>query len=345
MEAKIVRPRIVAFEMTQRCPLHCRHCRAGAEQTTKDVLSTDDCVKIIQSLADYNICVVILTGGEPLARPDLFEILEKSADTRVTFSLATCGYFYDEPMAKRLRELGVVYVSFSIDGASAAEHDAFRGVEGAYAMTMKAVEAAKSAGMRFQINTTVTTLNAGQVKQIAQTAAELGAICWNPFIFVPVGRGEAIRDLLLGADEYERLLEELTELRNILPIELRLTCGPQFARVARQKKARNAEKVRGCLAAGDFAFVSYRGDVQTCGFLEISAGNLVENGFRFDLIWNESPYLNSLRDLSRYEGACGECGYLPVCRGCRARAMAITGSHFGQDPICKLGEIEGRNRE
>lgn len=342
MSREIVRPRIVAFEITRRCPLHCRHCRAGAQETTADALSADDCVRVIRSLAEYNTCVVILTGGEPLARPDLFEILERAADTRVKFSLATCGYFLDEATARRLRAHGVIFLSFSIDGADAAAHDAFRGVDGAHATTMRAIEAAKAAGLRFQINTTVTKLNAGQVKAIAEQTVALGAVCWNPFILVPVGRGETIRDLLLEPQEYEQLLEDLAEMKATLPIELRLTCGPQFARVARQKKAPGADKVKGCLAAGDFAFVSFRGDVQTCGFLETAAGSLVENGFRFDRIWEESEYLNSLRDLDRYEGACGRCGYLAVCRGCRARALATGGSCLGEDPICKLA---GRKTE
>lgn len=336
MSDAITRPRIVAFEVTRRCPLHCRHCRAGADMSTPEALSTDDCVRVIRSLAEYNACVVILTGGEPLARPDLFEILERSADTQVKFSLATCGYFLDETTARRLKDLGVIFLSFSLDGANEEAHDAFRGEAGAYAAMMKGIEAARAAGLRFQINTTVTKLNVGQVGQIAEQAVRLGAVCWNPFILVPVGRGEEIRDLLLEPQEYEKLLEELAEMKDCLPVELRLTCGPQFARVARQKKVKHAEKVKGCLAAADFAFISYRGDVQTCGFLETSAGNLVENGFRFDRIWNESPYLNSLRDLDRYEGACGSCGYLPVCRGCRARALAMNGSCLGEDPICKL---------
>jgi len=136
--------------------------------------------------------------------------------------------------------------------------------------------------------------------------------------------------------EYEKLLGDLADLKNKSPIELRVTCGPQFARICRQKKLTDADKVKGCLAATEFAFISARGDVQTCGFLDISAGNLVENGFDFADIWLNSKFLNDLRKLSEYKGACSACAYLAVCRGCRARAYSMLGDYLQQDPICKL---------
>lgn len=336
MDKSIHKPRIVAFEITRRCPLHCRHCRAAAETHTEDALSTADCVRILQSLADFHRCVVILTGGEPMARSDFYEVLAAGRLAGLPMAVATCGWYLDEQAAERLKKEKVLSVSFSLDGADWQTHDGFRQSPGAFETAIRAIEIARRAGLPFQINTTITKVNLAQIESIARKSIELGATCWNPFILVPVGRGDAIRDLLLNPQEYEHLLIRLAEMKQTLPIELRLTCGPQFARVARQKKISRPEKVPGCLAAGDFAFIGYQGNVQTCGFLEISAGNLVENGFDFGTIWTQSAFLNSLRDLGRYKGACGRCRYLSVCRGCRARAQAVYGDYLQQDPVCKL---------
>ncbi|MHC4553561.1 MAG: radical SAM protein [Planctomycetota bacterium] len=339
------KPRIVAFEVTDRCVLKCRHCRAAAMETGVDPLDTQDCKSVLKGLAEYNKCVIIFTGGEPMMRDDLIELVAYSRSVGLRPVMATCGYHLNEDFLKQLREAGLLSISFSLDGKDAATHDVFRQVPGAFDMTLKAVSLVRDMGMRFQFNTTLTTLNVSQIDSIAALAVEQGADCWNPFILVPVGRGDEIRDLLLSPAEYEAVLENLSVMRTNLPIELRLTCGPQFARVTRQQKAPDAERVPGCLAATGFAFISHRGDIQTCGFLEITAGNLVENGFDFGAIWESSDLLNSLRDPASYKGGCGACGYVQTCRGCRARAKAMTGDYLAADPICKIAQAFDRKME
>ena len=331
----VPRPRIIAFEVTRRCPLRCRHCRAAATTSSTDGLSTEQCKRILKGIADFHKSIIIFTGGEPLARADIFELVEYARDLGLPAVLATCGMDMDAATAIRLKEVGISAISFSIDGATAATHDAFRQTPGAYDAVLAAIEAVKAAGLRFQINTTVTRLNLAEVGAIADLAARLGASCFNPFILVPVGRGDAIRDLLLGPKDYEDLLGRLADLRRDSPIEVRVTCGPQFARVARRKKIPNAETIHGCLAATGFAFISHTGQVQTCGFLETSAGNLVEQDYDFGRLWQTSPLLVSLRK-NEYLGACGDCGYRTVCRGCRARALAVMGDVLHEDPICIL---------
>jgi len=138
----------------------------------------------------------------------------------------------------------------------------------------------------------------------------------------------------LSPNQYEVILHKLADMKTSFPIELRVTCGPQFARVARQRKIAGADTVPGCLAADGFAFISHKGDVQTCGFLEISAGNLLQNGYNLIGIWQRSPLLNAVRDFSAYKAGCGKCGFLSVCRGCRARAYAHSGEVLGPDPMC-----------
>ncbi len=331
----IPHPRIIAFEVTRRCPLRCRHCRAAGAKNTPDGLTTNQCRRILEGIADFHKPIIIFTGGEPLARADIFELIASARSMTLPAVLATCGLDLDADTALKLKESGISAISFSIDGASAQTHDDFRQTPGAYDSVMSAIEAVTSAGLRFQINTTITRMNVSEVDAIARLAVERGAVCFNPFILVPVGRGDAIRDWLLGPREYEDLLNRLADLRRESPIEIRVTCGPQFARVARRKKIPGAEMIPGCLAATGFAFISHTGDVQTCGFLDQSAGNLMEYDYDFGRLWRESPLLVSLRG-NEFLGACGDCAYRTVCRGCRARALAVTGDVLHEDPICVL---------
>lgn len=274
-----------------------------------------------------------------MVRPDFFEILEAGRQMGLRMAAATCGWYLNETAARRLKEAELVSLSFSLDGADAQTHDAFRDSPGAFQTTLQAVQIAQQAGLDFQINTTITKQNLPQIDRIAQLTQTLGAFCWNPFILVPVGRADQIRDWLLEPEEYERLLERLVVLKERLPLEIRVTCGPQFARVCRQQGMPKAEKVSGCLAGGDFVFISCRGDVQPCGFLEISAGNLLEKDFA--TIWMEAEVFRRLRNLDGYKGVCGGCAYLRVCRGCRARAEAFYGDYLQQDPVCRLTRRSG----
>jgi radical SAM protein with 4Fe4S-binding SPASM domain len=339
MNSPIVKPRIVAFEVTDRCVLKCRHCRAAASDTDRlDPLDTSAAKKIMDGLAAYTKCVLIFTGGEPMMRNDIYELIRYSRTLGLRPVMATCGSHITPESAKQLKDAGLLSFSFSLDGMNADTHDAFRRVPGAFEMTMKAVDEVSRVGFRFQFNTTLTRLNIDQMDTIAALAVQKGASCWNPFILVPVGRAAEIRDVLFSPEEYETLLEQLAGIKNTLSIDLRLTCGPQFARVARQENSKGADTVPGCLAASEFAFISHRGDVQTCGFLEISAGSLPENDYNFGHIWENSQLLCSIRDRAQYKGACHSCGFLDVCRGCRARAQAIYGDYLQQDPICRFAK-------
>jgi len=330
------KPRLIAFEVTRRCRFNCRHCRADADRAGKrDELSTEQCKRIISAVADYEKCVIILTGGEPTERDDVYDLIRHGRSLGLRMVLATCGYAIDDESIKALQEAGILALSFSLDGATAETHDAFRRTPGAFDIAVKAAEIARRAGMRFQINTTITRRNLTEVPAIAELARRLGAYCFNPFILVPTGRGEEIADEILEPGQYAKLLADLLALKTESPIEVRVTCGPQFARFYREANVQNARAhVSGCMGGRGFGFISHRGDVQTCGFLDISAGNLVENGYDFAAIWDGSPFLNEIRDLPSYQGKCGRCAYLKICGGCRARAYTVTGDYLAADPIC-----------
>jgi radical SAM protein with 4Fe4S-binding SPASM domain len=351
--------RLIAFEVTRRCRFNCKHCRADAQQSdTGGELTTEQCRKILQSVAKFNKCMIILTGGEPMERSDIYDLIRYGRDSGLRMVMATCGYAINNEAIAKLKETGLSALSISLDGASAQTHDKFRQTEGAFDLAIKAAKAARRVGIHFQINTTITKSNLREIPAIAKLAEELGAYCFNPFILVPTGRGQKIASEVLEPAEYEKLLHDLLWLKEKSPIEVRVTCGPQFARICRQSKPPSAKRPKkiinnqsdfakatpdklsiinspgGCMGGRGFGFISYRGDVQTCGFLDISAGNLVENGFDFGKIWVESQFLKEIRNLSAYKGNCGICEYVGVCGGCRARAYATTGDYLAADPIC-----------
>ncbi|MHC4751612.1 MAG: radical SAM protein, partial [Planctomycetota bacterium] len=278
-----------------------------------------------------------LTGGEPTERDDIYELAGYGRDQGLRMVMATCGYSINDESISKLKEAGISALSISLDGATAQTHDAFRQTEGAFEIAVRAAKAAHRAGFRLQINTTISKINVAEIPAIAKLAEELGAYCFNPFILVPTGRGQEIGGQILEPAEYEKLLNDLLKMKLESPIELRVTCGPEFARVWRQAGLEGPKaKVSGCMGGRGFGFISYRGDVQTCGFLDISAGNLVENGFDFAQIWLESKFLKEIRDTSAYKGNCGLCKYVKICGGCRARAYAMSGDYLVADPVCSF---------
>jgi radical SAM protein with 4Fe4S-binding SPASM domain len=330
------KPRLIAFEVTRRCRFNCRHCRADADRAAcGDELSTEQCKRILDAVAAYEKCVVILTGGEPTERGDIVELVRHGRSLGLRIVMATCGYSIDDASLAVLKDAGVLALSISLDGATAQTHDAFRRTPGAFDAAVRAAQAARRAGLRFQINTTITRGNLAEIPAIAEKARQLGAYCFNPFILVPTGRGEEIAGEILEPQQYAELLADLLQLKTDLSIELRVTCGPQYARVYREANLPEPRvHTSGCMGGRGFGFISHRGDVQTCGFLDISAGNLVENGYDFAAIWDHSPFLDEIRDVQSYKGPCGRCACLRVCGGCRARAYTMTGDYTGSDPVC-----------
>ncbi len=328
-------PRLIAFEITRHCRYSCKHCRAGAGPHGGEELSTKQCKKIISSIAAFAKPILILTGGEPMERPDLYEIIEYAKEKELRIVMATCGYLLNDQSIVKLKKAGVSALSFSLDGAIAETHDHFRETEGAFNTVIKAAEIARKAKMLFQINTTIHKQNATEIIGIVELAKKLGATCFNTFMLVPTGRAAEMDDAVLDPIQYEYILNELLRMKLKKDIDIRVTCGPAFARICEQAKERGlVAEGTGCMGGKGFGFVSYKGDVQTCGFLEESAGNLVENNFNFAKIWRGSKLLNEVRDTSGFEGKCGDCEYVEICGGCKARAMTMMGSYLAGDPIC-----------
>ena len=328
-------PRVIAWELTRRCPLRCVHCRAGADAAGQsDELSPAQCRKVLASLAPAAGAVVIFTGGEPLLREDLYDLAARAAEMGLRPAVATCGAGFTETTARRLLDAGVRTISVSIDGPDAASHDAVRGVGGAFQQTCRAVQWAREAGLGVQVNSTLTADNAHRAGDLLALAVRLGAGTWNPFFLVPTGRGRDLAGRQLSPARYERALHWLAGQSDRDDIAIRVTCAPPYQRVLRQTGRAPRGHGGGCLGGRSFAFISHSGAVQICGFLDVPAGQLGENDYDFLRVWRQSPLLNDLRDRDRLVGRCGACEYRAVCGGCRARAHAAGGDLHAAEPYC-----------
>ncbi len=336
--------RLLAWETTRRCNLDCRHCRAAATQGPyPGELSTDEGKKLLSDVATLGQVVIILTGGEPLLREDIFELTEYGHKLGHRMVMAVNGTLLTPAIARRLKEVGIQRLSISLDGASAASHDGLRAVAGAFAGALAGIEACKAAGLPFQVNTTVTRDNLKELPAIHDLAIKLGAAAHHVFVLVPTGRGAEIADQLVTPAEYEETLRWLLARQKEGVIHLKPTCAPQFYRLWREDAHARGEKItpqthgmeamtKGCLGGQGFAFVSYRGEVQACGYLDLVAGNIREQPF--PEIWANSGLFRQLRAVDDYHGKCHACQYRKVCGGCRARAWAMTGDALAEDPIC-----------
>ena len=336
-EQRTFTPRLIAWEVTRSCPLHCKHCRGAARSTVyPNELSTDECFKLLDNIASFAKPIIILTGGEPMLRRDIYDIAAYASGMGLRVVMAPCGALISDETAAKISRAGIRHISISLDGATAKSHDAFRGVDGAFASALRGIEATKRAGLSFQINTTVTKDNLDELEDILKLAAALGASVFNPFLLVPAGRGKALANLEISPEQYEETLRWLAGRQNRGDIQIRVTCAPHYQRIIRQLGVHpsKAHAVKGCMGGQSFAFVSHVGKVQICGFLDVEAGDVRKENFDFRKIWETSELFLQIRDVKSYGGRCGYCEFAQVCGGCRARAYALTGDYLGEEPFC-----------
>jgi len=348
-------PRLVAWEVTRRCNLACVHCRAAAaNRPFPGELTLDEGRRLLDEIASIGQSVVILTGGEPLLREDLVDLVRHGSGRGLRMVLATNGTLLTAAPMAALRDAGLRRVSVSLDAATADRHDAFRAVPGAFAGAMGGLAVLREAGLPFQINSTLTRETVDQMEGLLALAAGEGGVAWHIFLLVEVGRGRDLREDQLSPAEYEAALEWLAAKRETATLPIKVTCAPQFQRILRQRAApqravRSAQcaiqridglntdglsavETRGCLAGTGFCFVSSRGILSPCGYLELDCGDVRQDGFV--RAWRESAVLRDLRDVSRLKGKCGVCEYRAWCGGCRARAYAATGDYLAEEPCC-----------
>jgi len=337
-------PRLVAWEVTRKCGLSCRHCRAAANKGPyPGELSTEKCFQVLDEIAAVGKPIVILTGGDPMLRDNVYELAKYGTSLGLKMVMSPCGTLLNDESAAALKDAGIDRISISIDGATAETHDDFRRVPGAFTDAIRGIKTAQKAGIDVQINTTVTKVNLSELKDILQLAIDLGAVAFHPFLLVPTGRGKELADQELTPQQYEETLNWVYDMRGQVPLQFKPTCAPHYYRILRQRAHEDGLKVtpetfgmdaraKGCLGGQGFCFISYKGEVQICGFLDVKCGDLNEQSF--GEVWRGSPVFQQMRDLDSYHGRCGHCEYRRFCGGCRARAFEITGDYLGEEPFC-----------
>ena len=335
------------ISVTDRCNLRCTYCmpEEGIKLIDKkDILSLEEIVNVVKVGAEkFGIRKIRLTGGEPLLRDDIFEIAAYGTQKGFRMVMAPNGTLVTEDIANKLVAAGIKRISISLDGATAQSHDNFRKVDGAFEGAVNAMKIAKKVGLDFQVNTTITKTNLDQIPKIQQLAVERGAVAHHIFLLVPTGRGKYIVDTEINAAEYEETLNWFYDQREKTSLQLKATCAPHYYRILRQRAHEEGKKVtfethgldavtRGCLAGTGFCFISHVGRVQTCGFLDVTCGDITKQSFRD--VWENSRVFNELRDFANLESKCGICEFKKICSGCRARAYGMTLDYLGEEPFC-----------
>lgn len=347
-------PFTVIWEVTRACSLRCVHCRADAGSMRHPLeLTTPEGTHLLDQVRDLGSPVVVITGGDPLERPDLFDLLAHGVARGLSIGVTPSGTSrLTRAAVEQMQRIGIRRMALSLDGPTERIHDAFRRQPGSYAWTMAGLAYAQGCGLPVQINTTVTRRNLAVLPEIAALVARSGAAMWSAFFLVTVGR--ARQDDQLTAAESEEVFAYLYRLAQEAPFAVRTTAAPHYRRFVLQQERRRkhgsplarrpsaavgsglvagmARPSRGVTDGSGLLFVSHTGDVYPSGFLPLRCGNVRASPLAD--IYRESPLLRRLRDPQALGGKCGRCEFRRVCAGSRARAFAVTGDPMAEDPLC-----------
>jgi radical SAM protein with 4Fe4S-binding SPASM domain len=349
-------PRIVSWNVTFRCPLRCSHCYSNSgERTLPGELGTVEGRDLLDQLAEAGTGVVVISGGEPLLREDIFALARHGTERGLRMAMGTSGVCITDEVAGKLRDSGIRKVAVSLDSVESTVHDRFRGFPGAFEGAVRGIALLQDHDIPVQLNVTVTRDNYHEIPEIIRFGKEHGVRDVHLFFLVPTGRGSTIEDI--SPDMYEEMIREVLVLSSDEKIIVRPTCAPQFMRIARELGLARKEWTRGCIAGRSYCRVDPTGEVTPCPYLPVSVGNCTRTPF--GEIWEKSPVLGLLRDTSRLEGKCGRCEYAGVCGGCRARAYGLSrlvpnicgdldrpaelpGNLMAEEPWCSYRPGEGK---
>jgi len=338
--------RLVFWETTAACNLECIHCRRleVSREFSKEDLTTEEGFHLIDELARRDPLTLVLSGGEPLFRPDIFRLALHAHTKGLRVALASNGTLIDEEKVREILYSGIQRVAISLDGADAETHDGFRRQEGSFEKAVNAFQMLKRKGMSLQINCTLARHNIHEKEAIYDLALELGVDALHIFMLVPVGCGASLSSqVMLSGEEYEDVLGWLYEKSKRPFPHVRATCAPHYFRVVHQRAKTEGRRLdqsktgfhamtKGCLAGTGIVFISHKGEVFPCGYLPLVCGNVRQKSFWE--IWNTSTILSQLRVPEFLEGKCGVCEFRNICLGCRARAYFQDGNYLGPEPLC-----------
>ncbi|HWZ42898.1 MAG TPA: TIGR04053 family radical SAM/SPASM domain-containing protein [Candidatus Saccharimonadales bacterium] len=342
------RPLVVIWETTQSCDLACFHCRASAQSRHHPLeMSTEEGENLIDEMTELKPPIFIFTGGDPLKRPDIYHLVRYAAERGLHPAMTpSVTPLLTRTAIGELKKAGLSRLAVSLDGSVPALHDVFRGVPGSYARTLEAIHWANEAQLPIQVNTSVTTRNLADLEDMANLLKNLKIVLWSVFFLIPIGRGQ-MKDLPSG-EEFEAAFAKLYRFAGEFPFKIKTTEAQHYRRFILQQR-RHAGEVKmikpaidgmeqggpGLLPINDgkgFVFVSHIGEVYPSGFLPISGGSLRRKSLTE--IYQNSELFRSLRDTGNLKGKCGKCEYREICGGSRARAYAMTGDLFAEEPCC-----------
>ena len=323
--------KIISWNTTNACNMYCAHCYREAGCKAEEELSTEEGKKLLREIAKAGFKIMIFSGGEPLMRPDILELVKYASDLHMIPVFGTNGTLITLDMAKKLKEAGARAMGISLDSLDPAKHDKFRSFPGGWEGAVQGMKNCRAVGLPFQIHTTVMDWNQGELEAMTDFAVEIGAKAHHFFFLVPTGRAKTIEEESLRAEQYEDVLTRIMKKQQEVDIELKPTCAPQFLRIADQLGYKTRFH-RGCLAGLSYCIISPRGKVQPCAYLNMELGDVRETPF--DEIWAKNEVLQKLRTLD-YRGGCGSCQYKGACGGCRARAAYYhNGDYMSEEPWC-----------
>ena len=333
---------LISWNSTNQCNLYCEHCYRDAGARLEEELSTAEACKMIQEIKEAGFKIMIFSGGEPVMRPDIYELIAYASKIGLRAVMGTNATLISPDVAVMLKEAGIMAAAVSLDSLDADKHDRFRGLPQAFDMTIKGIKNLQEAGIPVQINTTVMDWNVDEIEALCDYAIELGAVAYHVFFLVPTGRAINMEEEALRVQAYEKTIKRLMKKQQQVDVEIKPTCAPQFIRIA-EMMGMKLRFTRGCLAGINYCIISPRGDVQPCAYLDIPLGNVRDQAF--DEIWQNNQLLLDLRTMD-YSGKCGICEYKLKCGGCRARAYYYSNKDYmAEDEWCLYRPKGARKHE
>lgn len=356
-------PFTIAWEVTRACAYACKHCRADAQHKPHpEELSTQEGLRLIDRLAEFGNPILVFTGGDPMMRRDLFDLIAYATGKGLRCSLTPTATAL--PTLERLeqaKQAGIRRIALSLDAPTPAVHDDFRQIAGSWERTMRILHNAHAAGLSVQVNTTVTRFNVGSLPEMVPFIEEVKAVQWSVFFMVPTGRAQAA--WMISPEEHEAVFHWLYDLSLQAPFDIKATAAPMYRRVAIQRRRAEVgdgqpvtfqgagfqyadglhRPTRGVNDGNGFLFISHKGDIMPSGFLPIAAGNVRQDDVI--AIYRQHPLFKDLRDVNKLKGRCGRCEFRDVCGGQRGRAYGVTGDYLESDPACVYQPVEEKRND
>ncbi len=332
-------PLVLSWNVTRKCNLKCPHCYINADtKESINELTTEEAKNLIDQICEISKPLLILSGGEPLLRQDVYELIRYGASKGLKMGLGSNGSLIDDVAAKKLKEAGIETVSISLDSHIPEQHDEFRGVKGSWEKAVNAIKALRENGVLVQVNTTVTQQNYNQIDDIMSLAENLAVENFHLFFLVPTGRGVKMADI--SPAKYEEMIKKTFEKVARHKLNVRPSCAPQFMRIAKEMGLNMSRWIRGCIAGLYYCRVYPNGDITPCPYLPIKLGNIRENPFKE--IWFNAEMFKTMRDFNTLKGKCGACEYRALCGGCRARAYGLSSDFIDYcGDLHEPGELKG----